>query len=374
MKVIHYGLSSNFGGIESYLLKISKLIDTKNFEFSFLDMTADELPYKNEIEKLGMKIYKITPRSISIKKNKKELNQLFSINNFDILHYHANTLSYVTPIEVALKKNCKVILHSRSSNAPDSYITKALHHYNYIKLPFNQIEKVAVSNNAGNWLFKNNSYDVLNNGIEIDHFQFDKNKRENYRKKLKIKSEFLIGHIGAFTYAKNHEFILTTFIKFNKSIENSKLVLVGNGVKKMEIIESVKKFNLQDKVILIDNTSDVASYLSSFDVMIFPSFYEGYPNIVLEAQTNGLPIIISNTITKEVMLTDNCFSLPIDSEKIWVEKLLELQKNKLNTTFREAQANRIRDLGKDVSKEIKLIENLYKKVYYENYKEDNVGD
>ncbi len=362
MKVLHYGLSSNYGGIESYLIKISKLIDKSEFEFSFLDMTTDGLPYKKEIEELGMKIFRITPRSVSFKKNKLELNKLFEANNFDILHYHANTLSYITPIEVALKKNCSVILHSRSSNAPDSYLTKLLHNYNYLKLPMHKINKIAVSNEAGKWLFRKNTFVILNNGIKIDQFRFNKIDRQKYREKLNMQKEFIIGHIAAFTYAKNHEFVIKIFFEFQKKHKNSKLVLIGDGVKKEDINKLIIKNHLQDKVVVLNTTSNVSSYLSSFDVMIFPSFYEGYPNIILEAQTSGLPTLISNTITKEIILTENCIALPIRSEEIWVNELKKLYEKEQKFYDRKSQGDIIKKLGKDVSEEIKLIENMYRKV------------
>ena len=83
--------------------------------------------------------------------------------------------------------------------------------------------------------------------------------------------------------------------------------------------------------------------------MILPSLFEGLPLIAIESQALGIPILVSDTITQEVMLTDLCVSLPIDNSKKWAQEILfRFKKNK----FIDCR-NEIKALGYDSRDAIK---------------------
>ena len=115
IKVLHYGISENRGGIETYLYKLWKNIDRTKFHFDFIDTNLGKPCFYDEFREMGSRFFKITPRKKSLYKNKKDLEKLFKEEKFDILHCHLNTFSYIEPIKIALKYKCKVIIHSRNS-------------------------------------------------------------------------------------------------------------------------------------------------------------------------------------------------------------------------------------------------------------------
>ena len=82
-------------------------------------------------------------------------------------------------------------------------------------------------------------------------------------------------------------------------------MLVGKGELKDKIKEKIKALNLEDSVIFTGVRSDIPALLSAMDVFVFPSFYEGMPNTVIEAQATGLPCLIADTITKEANVTES---------------------------------------------------------------------
>ena len=127
-EILVFGLSSNRGGIETYLYKIASHINREQYHLSFINMDGkDKSPcFYKELQDLGCSFF----RSDSIRKNKQDLEDLFAQYHFDILHYNANTLSYIKPIIAALRHGCKVIIHSRSSGMTSRFITEALHHIN----------------------------------------------------------------------------------------------------------------------------------------------------------------------------------------------------------------------------------------------------
>lgn len=145
------------------------------------------------------------------------------------------------------------------------------------------------------------------------------------RRKLNIpKDMFVVGHVGRLCNQKNHAKILNVFAEIKKEKQNSILLLVGVGELEAEIKEKTEKFGLNDSVILLGTRNDIPDLLMAFDVMVFPSFYEGLPNSIIEAQATSLPCIISDTISKEVKITDRVVALSLDkSDSYWAKVVLD---------------------------------------------------
>jgi glycosyltransferase involved in cell wall biosynthesis len=69
--------------------------------------------------------------------------------------------------------------------------------------------------------------------------------------------------------------------------------------------------------------SDVPDLLTAMDVLLLPSFYEGLPNAVIEAQATGLRCVVSDAVTKDVDITGLVDFLPLDAgAALWAERLL----------------------------------------------------
>ena len=359
IRILHYGLSSNLGGIETYLYKLYKNIDRSLFHFDFLIIGNLKPCYYDEFIDMGSKFYFVTNRKKNIIKNRIELNKLFLNVTFDIVHFHLNSLSYVLPVYIALKYKYPVIIHSRNAGIIKSKVSNILHTLNKLRLPKDKVNMIAVSKLAGEWMFGiDENFTVINNGINIDKYQFN----EVYRKK--IRNEFslndnvrLILHLGAFREQKNHLFLLDVFSKFLLLEPNSILVLVGDGNLKGQIEKKIYELNIRDSVILTGNRYDIPEILSASDFFLFPSLFEGFPNSVLEAQTSGLPCLISDRITKEVKISDDCMMMSIDEkDKSWALKIKEL----LILKDRQNFANIIKSKGLSVENEIKKVQEKYK--------------
>ena len=357
IRILHYGLDSHLGGIETYLYKLATHINKEKFHFDFLTIGNEEPCYYKEFSDMGSEFYSVTPRSVNPLKNKNELINLFTSEKFDIIHCHMNSLSYSTPITVGLKSQKNVIVHSRNAQAPKSLKTKLLHEFNSAILPKKKIEMLAVSDLAGEWMFgKGTDFTVINNGIDINKFKFNEKSRKKIRSELGLENQFCVIHVGAFREQKNHLFLLEVFKHIVEMKPNSTLLLVGSGKLLPEIETKIEELGIRKNVILLGNRSDISDLLSASDAFLFPSLYEGFPNAVLEAQTSGLPCLISDSITKEVLINFNCLSLSLDKEPSeWANKLLSLQ----SYENRKQGAESIKNEGFSVEDEVKKIENLY---------------
>lgn len=359
MNILYYGLSANQGGIETYLYKIARNIDKDKYNLFYMDETGGNACFRKELESLGAKFFDITHRRVSVKKNKEDLNDLFQNHHIDVLHFNCNSLSYITPVLIAQKYGVKVVLHSRNSKA--NFFSSVLHQLNFgkIKKLKNNIIRIAVSDLAGQWMFgQNGGYEVINNGVEIERFRYREDLRINKRRELGIENKNVYGNVGAFLEAKNHLFILKIFKAIVDKDPRAVLMLVGDGPLKASIEQSAKDMNLNNKIMFLGIRSDIPELMMAMDCFIFPSLYEGFPNVILEAETTGLPIVMSDLITDEVVLQDSCKKLKLDqSEEEWGNLVFEQIKKEYN---REQGAFCVEQAGFSTKSEIKRIEYLYR--------------
>ena len=60
-------------------------------------------------------------------------------------------------------------------------------------------------------MFENGEYEIINNGIEISKYRYNPVKRIEVRKAFGINNKFVLGHVGRFSYVKNHAFLIDLF-------------------------------------------------------------------------------------------------------------------------------------------------------------------
>ena len=117
---------------------------------------------------------------------------------------------------------------------------------------------------------------------------------------------------------------------------NAKLLLVGTGSLKDEIINKIKEKNMKDKVIMLENRNDVNKILQATDIFVFPSLFEGLGIVAIEAQAAGLQTICSENIPEEADVTTLFHKLDIGMGKDkWAEKILEYKQYYRKNTIEE---------------------------------------
>jgi glycosyltransferase involved in cell wall biosynthesis len=323
IRVLHYGLSSNKGGIETYIMNLASHVDRERFNFDFLHNKAGVPCFREELKAMGSEFYGVTPRRTSPFKNRQELNELFERESFDILHCHVNSLSYIEPVHTALRSGCQVLVHSHNSGASTSLATNLLHRLHYHTLPRDKVTMVAVSRIAGEWVFgPSASFNVIHNGIEIERFAFRAEAREAKRKELGLSGRLVIGHVGAFLPAKNHAFLLNVFYALLQEVPQARLLLVGTGPLESAIRMQAAKMGIGAALIFLGHRSDVPELMSAMDLFLIPSLHEGFPLAALEAQASGLPCIMSDAIAEEVVVASTCKRISLNaSTERWVREI-----------------------------------------------------
>lgn len=362
IRVLHIVTSMNMGGIENYIMNNYRNIDRTHVQFDFLKHRDTHDFFDDEILSLGGRIYSVPPiNPLKQKGYNNALKEFFKKHKgtYSIVHSHINTFS-AYPLRIAKEEGIRVrIAHAHAT-------TKKLD----LKTPFRlytkgiivkQItEAFACSEAAGRWLFGKFPYKTLPNAIDAKRFIFDEDVRLQMREELKIENNFVIGMVANFSPIKNHEFIIKVFENVCKRIPNSKLLFVGDGSTRRKIEQQVETLGLKDKVIFAGVRKDINKLLQAVDVFVLPSFSEGFPVSALEAQTSGVPCILSTGVPKDVKILSDMETdfVSLDDFDTWVEKIVSYKNHtKKNMSAKVLQT--IYDVGYSAAWLQTFYENKY---------------
>lgn len=330
--ILHVLGGLDAGGAESFVMNLYRSIDRTKVQFDFIKHVSQKCMFEDEILSLGGKIF-ICPRYTGKNHFKycKWWNEFFFNHpEYKIIHGHVRSTSAIYLL-IAKKHGLITIIHSHStSNGKGTMgMLKTVMQY-----PTRYIADYlfACSEKAGKWMYgqyvsQKLNYKIVPNGIDLARFEFKLQKRKQIRQYLGIQdNEMVIGHVGRFTAAKNHEFLIRVFQAYREKHAYAKLLLVGEG----ELLESIKskcrELNILENVIFTGNRSDTENFYQAMDVMAFPSLWEGLGIALIEAQASNLPCIASKTIPKEAIVTDSVKTLAVNEIRPWVKEIENLKK------------------------------------------------
>lgn len=349
------GLS--YDGITSVILTYLQAMDLDKFDIHVVSTIKCEDSIKKKILELGCQVVELPSR------NKETIKYLFSLiryirlNRIEIIHAHGNSATLTIEMFAGVIGGCKKrIAHSHNTQCSQVRTDKLLRPLFYRLYT----DAFACGRAAGEWLFGKNEFRVLNNGRNLQKFAFDSDVRKKMRTKYGITEELVIGHVGGFNPQKNHEFVLKIFKEIIKIEPKTKCFFIGDGPLKSNIEKKAEK--ISKNVFFVGTTDVIADYLDMMDGMIFPSLFEGLPLVVLEWQINGLPSILSDTITSQCAVASDVkfMSLKLSPEE-WAREILKLSSSCLNIRYEKSLEGqkKVKQSGFDISENAKLLEQVY---------------
>lgn len=353
IEIIHSVSIMNRAGQETLLMNIMRNIDLSKVHFSFLCSENKKGDYDEEINRLGGNLYYLGQCRLHKIKYLNYIGDIYVIYRFFSLHRHQfqifqihNYHSFNTFLQVLGAKLAgvqKIVVHSHNSNALHPF----LHLFFRKILNSMNIERFACSQLASEWMYGNKADKayVVKNGIILNDYVFNNQKRANLRRHLGFgDDQLVIGHIGRFNYQKNHLFLLDIFRDVHMRDTEARLVLVGCGELESFIRKRIKELEIESSVILLGVRTDIPEILFAFDVFLFPSFFEGLSVVLVEAQATGLPCIISDTNSAEIKLTENIHMLSLEAPiKEWSNMIF-----KYNNVLRRNDTDIMRNQGYDI--------------------------
>lgn len=320
-------------GVTSYVMNYYRNMYNINMDFV---VTSDNIKneFYTEIINNGNNVFFIESNRL-----KKILKSIKNIKNFlkknahkyDIIHCNVANIGLIF-LYYAKKYGMKNrIIHSHATVTAETFLHK-LRNQIIIPITVSYANNLfACSNAAGKAMFGEKSFFIVNNAIDSKKYFYSKKNRKQIRNEFKINDNTLvIGNIGRISNQKNHSFMLELIEKMKN--ENIILLLVGNGPNEDIMKKRVADRGLENKILFLGSRKDTYKLYSGFDIFILPSLFEGLPVVGIEAQTNGIPCIFSQAITKEAKISNNVEFLDIgkDNYNDWIKCINQIQKQKRN--------------------------------------------
>lgn len=328
-----FGEPISNGGQESFVFNVLDHMDLTDMQVDILTpYYCENEYYKRLIEDKGGSIVTLgLPFSPGKSRFNilKPLDEYLKNNQYDVLHVHSGSISIL--MEVALVAHIhhiqKIIVHSHSAAENKNFkyriikliATPILNHYptNYLAC-----SQVAGECKYSKKIVKNNLV-IIKNGVDLKKYAFDKNIRKHMREKLGIAMDtYVVGHVGRFSYEKNHKYLIDIFEQLKRKHDDSILLLVGSGENYETIKKLVESKRLNNSVKFIGNVNNVNDYMQVMDVFVLPSRFEGLPIVGVEAQAAGLPVLVSTNVSSELLLSNAVEFISLDHKDQWIQRLL----------------------------------------------------
>jgi len=304
MTIIHVIPNLKTGGAEHFLVSLSSHIkdNIKQTIYTFENPSNDFL-------------YSKIDRKIECIHNKKELlKRIKSDKNSVIICWMYPSIFFIEKLLFLKKKNSKIVWNIRHSNFTKYQIKQKigllilglisrLKKTNIIYCAF------AAKKYHESFLFDKRHGRVILNGL-IREIPF--------AKKSKKEAPYLL-YVGRYNFSKGPDILLRVFEEFSKTHENFKLKIVGSGWDKNQLPLKVK-----GKVELMGNLYDLSEFYTNASALLFTSRTEGYPNVLAEACSFGIPVMATKAGDAEIILKNYPYGHIVSSEKEFISMLKEL--------------------------------------------------
>ena len=366
MKVLEiFGEPVASGGQESFIFNVLRNIDRTDLTMDFFTPYYCSNPeYKALIEACGGRLYcaELPFQPGASRRNIiRPLRKYLAQEQYDCVHIHSGSISVLAYAAYAAHQ-CgigSIIVHSHSTVMRENLkyrLTKAYGSFFFHRYP---TRFCACSLEAGSCKFPDDivksRLQIIRNGIDLEKFAFNAEKRSEYRKRLGISdSTLLIGHIGRLAEQKNHRFDLSILQELKKDGKNVMFLWVGEGELEQALRQEVRELGLQQQVIFQGAVSNVQDYLQAMDVFVLPSFFEGLGIVGIEAQAAGLPVLASDLVPEELKQTDSVQFLPLDDPALWAERIVSAPKAR-----REKNTAELMEKGYSIQATAAAVRQLY---------------
>lgn len=365
IRVLQAFVANDKGGLTGYICQNYCFIDRNKIQFDFLTFEKDKLDFEDEFTAMGAKFFHI-PRPSNPIAYMKSLKKILSQTEYVAIHFNMSYANFVPVIIARWLGAKKIIIHSHSTAIDDHrdiirFVKTVIHEVGKTLMPYMADEYLACSSLAAHWMYSNDiikskHYHLAKNAIDVSKYNYNPHVRDDIRRKLKINDDtFVIGHVGRFTYQKNHEFLINVFKKVHQKVNDSVLLLIGEGPDEGVIKQKVKELKLNNNVMFLGRRNDVPKLFQAMDCFVLSSRFEGLPIVGIEAQAAGLPCVFSTAITAEASVSDEVVFTSLDDMSHWIFNILAT-----STKQRKACEKSCLDTaGYNIQSEIKKIESLY---------------
>ena len=274
----------------------------------------------------------------------------------DVIHVHLELLKYILPI-VRKYPHIKVIYTCH--NEPQIHLSPftKVEEYNAARSLFEKRGNCMIALHEKmkyelEEMFPSAVVKVVRNGIQLDRFRNVTEATAEIRDSLGIpQNAFVLGHIGRFSEAKNHMFLVDIFKRVKEKNSQAYLLLVGSGPLYENVVNQISEYGLSESVMILSNRYDIPALLKCMDVFVFPSIFEGLPVTLVESQAVGIRSVISTNVTSECFFSEKAVPLSLELKaEDWADVILDM-------SIKGSYSNCIEEY--DMSHVVQVLEEIY---------------
>ena len=359
-RILHILHSMNRGGAETLVMNLFRAIDRDRYAFDFLLCTGRN-DYGEEITRLGGRIFLHDSRSRRPFAYRRDLLRFTGhAGEFDAVHLHCSSLA--SPEALFAARDCGIpvrVLHVHSSR-PESRLHGVLHRLFPTCGPRLRHAAAGLLGGGCRLALRRNAVPPAGAGHPQRHrhgaFPFRRAGAPRGAPRVgRLSRTALFGHVGRFCAVKNHPFLLRVFAAWEAEHPDSQLLLIGRGEGLDAARDLARDLGIGAKVRFLGLRRDIDRLLQAIDLFVFPSFFEGLPVAVVEAQDSGTKVVCSDRVSAEAKLCDNLWFLPLESGPAeWARRIARLTGAPREQMWLQVRAQRydIRDTAELLCKEV----------------------
>lgn len=345
-----------YGGTEAYMMNFYRRFDRGQVQVDFVVHGDARGVYDDEIERLGGSVFHVPVKGQDYRGNTRALREIMEQGQYAAVHAHTDA-NNAHVLQIA--KECGVplrISHSHNTRTQsDSRLRRLYNGLEKRRIPYVATHLFACSEPAGRWLYGRQPFVVIPNAIEIERFAFDSVRREEMRRQLGLTDQLVVGHVGRFSFQKNHPFLLEIFAEMANRRPDATLLLIGDGENRERIERLIRLRGLKERVRIVPPTPRVADYMQAMDVFLLPSHFEGFAVVLVEAQTAGLPCFASLDAVPNADLTGLVSYISLsEPPSVWAEQVLRQPDTKREDAWRP-----VADAGYDIAAAAERLQRFY---------------
>lgn len=290
MNILHTVFSFNNGGIENLLIDILNNWNYRNDKVILCIINDD---YDNELLSKIKSNKNLEVITLNRKKSSKSIKPLIKYikliykNKIDLIHCHLFQAVKVSILAKLIRPKTKILYTVHDTNIYNNFNKLDI----YIQKVF--VEKIiAISNSVKEQIIcfnKTNDIEVIYNAIDMKKF---------YTKKTKS-NEIRIGCVARLIPNKKGQDILINAMKIvSQQYPDAKCYFAGTTERDKEynmkvLMDMANELKINKNIIFLGNVNDVPAFLSTLDIFVLPSRYEGFGIVILEAMASKVPVIAS---------------------------------------------------------------------------------
>lgn len=304
IRVLHVVGGMVRGGAENWIMTLLRRADRKVLEMDICATSQQKEANDDEVIALGGRLEKCPLQPLITFSHR--MQKVIAEGNYDAVHSHIWLFSGQI-LKIASRCNVPIRIaysHTTQSKIP-SLLRKIYGKYMRFLISKYATHKLGCSREAMDALFgmnwaESDNCRVLYCSVNVDAFRPDQSL-------LVSKADFdipddavVIGHVGGFRLAKNHTFIIDIAAELIRRNPKTYFFFAGDGSLRQEIENKASGLGIRKNVVFAGDRDDVPQLMMNlFDLLLFPSIYEGMPLTLVEAVASGLRIVCSESITNE---------------------------------------------------------------------------